>query len=767
MITLTVSAAKVLTSDEYTLGNKNDVGTETIRVITPTTHNGVNLYGAELTAFLSITDKNGLNSDEPLGVVDVNGTCVYTIAAPAFLCAVEGFHTLQIIVRKADGTLYYSSNTNAQFKVLDTISSGTQVTPETTVYQTIYTNTIVNYYPLKDVYGTVGDGVTDDTTAFQNAINALTSGGTLYIPKTANSYRVGALSINSSIKFISNGATIKFKNLTSSATMFSIDTDGIDVTFDGIIFDGNKDNLTAPNETNNFTYNIINWRLATDWADGISKITVENCKFLNSPSQCIGLVGNAVIDDYENALVFNIRNNYFEKGFENSFGYPDTNIIGIASNCYGVISDNFFIKNEANTLYGLGAITLTISGTTVLKWVSTVIRNNVFDGYGRQPSVAGLGAIGVVEFYACSRELIIDGNKFYNTYCQAIRGKSNSYSVIITNNVIDGYLLDTHTMVYDYGIRVNRGTFFEINTRYIITGNIIKNTIGSGIVLGGAGYGNTPPYPDGCIADIIISDNIVDLTVNFALTGSNFGVYLYDIENAIISNNIINGTTSGIYVTNYKKMFTITGNQILDTQDYFIVFLNAQINENDYVNYDTTLFIDGNTMHTTTNTPEFACVLAEELKNIIVTNNFVRVGNTAAHFIVAGSNVTGEVRDGGNTVQGTITDRYDIGSGTLIGGHIAPELLHSWVNYGGSYGNVGYMKDINNLVSLTGMVKDGVDPHVFTLRVGFRPAAIKRFATTQSSGVYAQVDILANGEVHTSGNNAWTTFDGISFLAEG
>ena len=62
---------------------------------------------------------------------------------------------------------------------------------------------------------------------------------------------------------------------------------------------------------------------------------------------------------------------------------------------------------------------------------------------------------------------------------------------------------------------------------------------------------------------------------------------------------------------------------------------------------------------------------------------------------------------------------------------IAPTLLNGWVNLGGSYPTVGYMKDSMGFVHLKGMVKGGVNSTIiFVLPVGYRPADDLGFAIT-------------------------------------
>jgi len=94
-------------------------------------------------------------------------------------------------------------------------------------------------------FGAVGDGVTDDTAAFTNAIASLVSigCGTLLIPKTANSYRIsptGALSVSNTngISIVSNGATIACaaRSSLSFAVGFITGTNVDNLTVDGLRF---------------------------------------------------------------------------------------------------------------------------------------------------------------------------------------------------------------------------------------------------------------------------------------------------------------------------------------------------------------------------------------------------------------------------------------------------------------------------------------------------------------------------------------------------
>lgn len=109
---------------------------------------------------------------------------------------------------------------------------------------------------------------------------------------------------------------------------------------------------------------------------------------------------------------------------------------------------------------------------------------------------------------------------------------------------------------------------------------------------------------------------------------------------------------------------------------------------------------------------------------------------------------------------------------TLISGApvtFAPPLLNSWVNYGDGFAAAEYWKDSDNVVHITGLIKDGgvADGTViFTLPVGFRPGLKELFPSTLSSGT-GRIDVNDNGNVVVKIASAtYTSLAGISFLAK-
>ena len=122
--------------------------------------------------------------------------------------------------------------------------------------------------------------------------------------------------------------------------------------------------------------------------------------------------------------------------------------------------------------------------------------------------------------------------------------------------------------------------------------------------------------------------------------------------------------------------------------------------------------------------------------------------------------------------SGTITVGGNLSvTGTIRGddtGWIAPTLLNSWVNYGGSHAIAGYRK-IGMVVYLRGLLKNGSAANAvfFTLPSGYRPAYKLIFTSFSTAGA-CRIDVDTNGNVnaYTNGSTTWTALDGISFLVD-
>lgn len=98
------------------------------------------------------------------------------------------------------------------------------------------------------------------------------------------------------------------------------------------------------------------------------------------------------------------------------------------------------------------------------------------------------------------------------------------------------------------------------------------------------------------------------------------------------------------------------------------------------------------------------------------------------------------------------------------GAVIAPTLVNSWVNSGGSSVVAGYWKDAGGVVHLRGRVTGGaLGTDIFTLPVGFRPWAKEEFPVV-ATGAFGAIAVLDSGQVQfIVGDPSTVWIPGITF----
>ena len=94
---------------------------------------------------------------------------------------------------------------------------------------------------VKD-YGAVGDGATDDTAAFQSAMDTLaTTGGTLFLPPGGDYHLLGSVTLVSNIKVLATGATIRKTTANTTYVSFRGNSDngtGYEGGVQNVVFEG-------------------------------------------------------------------------------------------------------------------------------------------------------------------------------------------------------------------------------------------------------------------------------------------------------------------------------------------------------------------------------------------------------------------------------------------------------------------------------------------------------------------------------------------------
>lgn len=99
---------------------------------------------------------------------------------------------------------------------------------------------------------------------------------------------------------------------------------------------------------------------------------------------------------------------------------------------------------------------------------------------------------------------------------------------------------------------------------------------------------------------------------------------------------------------------------------------------------------------------------------------------------------------------------------------IVPTPTNSWVNYDGTFNQLGYMKDPSGFVHLRGLVKNGSSGNaaIFTLPVGYRPQYQCLFCCMTNGPAACRVDVSTAGVVTPTGaSTTWLSLDNIVFKA--
>ncbi len=315
---------------------------------------------------------------------------------------------------------------------------------------------------VKD-YGATGDGSTDDTTAIQAAIDASSTGATIYFPP--GTYLISStLSMRSSRRYVGshydNGAsTIKQKDganianalLASYGWLQSQTFTGTPVWIEGLCFDGNLSNNGSSTAA---AIILMNWLS-----------TIRSVRILNTPSHGI------LITD-QNLTGGDISNTQVENRIEScKIANPGGHGIWV-NDLSGNKNTDGFIKDclvespvqagikvdraagwsiDSNHVYGSGS-----HGIYCQNAYATRVTNNYVENFGLTADVGNPFMVGIGASTVSNRGVLLSGNQSYmgsdpangNTfhYISCV-GLSNPSYAIITNNMIYGIGSNSHIAI--------------------------------------------------------------------------------------------------------------------------------------------------------------------------------------------------------------------------------------------------------------------------------------------------------------------------------
>ena len=394
---------------------------------------------------------------------------------------------------------------------------------------------------VKD-FGAVGDGVTDDTAAFQSAAD---HGGSIFIP--SGTYIVAGVTITSDVFFYGEGAasSVLKKKPSTLGNMFT-GSGATQFIFEDLSLDADVNNQAAYQSDYLIRVNHI-----TGSSTAPPSLYVNRCIFDNPEYAAILYRGDATGDDSSVVSITNCQFLGGSDGAEGAVEYGPRYIsISDAPNAY--VHNNFANFGAAPT--GTGRPFLTVaqsSPSTGSALGSIVVSSNITHFCGR----GAANNLGAIDVYSAAKQCTISNNVCYESNGRGILAKADTGNLVIDGNSVYGLHPRLGTGSSALGFTGN--TSGTMNEGCVISNNVVdlyngdsNNT--NAIFVAGDGANSPGEYYKN-----------VAITGNVFLNVADAGMRLYFIENFTISGNVFeNVTGTGVEIQACKGVATVTGNSI-------------------------------------------------------------------------------------------------------------------------------------------------------------------------------------------------------------
>ena len=357
-----------------------------------------------------------------------------------------------------------------------------------------------DFVSVKD-FGAVGDGVTDDTTFVQNALDA---GVKLYVPE--GTYIVDQIT-GTDVTMIGTG-TFKKKSGTKSK-MFELDGETY---IQGITFDYD---WTNADQSLPYSLNASVWQ-------NQGKLWITGCNFLHSFTYAIRCVGSYLTLENNN-FAEGAPNNNLSGGNERPTYYVAAEADSATVDEIVQISGNTLTgpyTDSANLYLNPAGVVVNASAVDGYQYKSVNITGNTFVGCGGN---AGNGNVtGAIDTYNGVQNLVISGNTIRGYSYAGIKVQNSSNFSITGNTIVDGSSAAGAYVAQTFGIitteKIRGSTADQAN------GTIVGNTITSCKYIGIINSCN----------NVTIANNVI-YSVTLAILGT--GIYNAG-TNVNISGNI-------------------------------------------------------------------------------------------------------------------------------------------------------------------------------------------------------------------------------------
>lgn len=376
-------------------------------------------------------------------------------------------------------------------------------------------NKLRRFFASVKEFGAVGDGVTDDTDAINNAFNS--GAGTVFFPK-GTYYITGHITPKGNTFIYGYGATVKSKDYTSNITIDNQDN----IVIAGLAVDGNQ-------------YNWTSWNGAGISIFESKYITIKDCRLFNVAQAAIN-IGQKSVDPNErmnqHILVDNCHiHDCGSEAITNYYAYGN----GVALvRCTDVVVRNNFIER----VYDIGGINL-----EGLRHDNIIIEGNILkDMTGNCPAIK-IYAGGIDDYgdYVIIRDNIIINSGTKDTAEAAIYIRSGGKSITVSGNKIIN--------AYTDAIQVDDAVDIVIEDNSITdcaNGSVKINTISDRLVF----RDNYIKYPDNVTKDLPI---VIETNANGRCS-------------ALVTGNTVVDAYGAAFLLNPRTPITFTENTIINAR---------------------------------------------------------------------------------------------------------------------------------------------------------------------------------------------------------